>query len=226
MNHHWFDGFVMPHRAYYLSKLCMLGYSGFAIEVIEANGRRWWHSSASEVWLKRYTEAHAATDGIYLRSKEAVKPVSWVDLTNEGAVTPALLDEAASFENIHSGVSIPILAPQVRGFVEFFSPEKPNDQERRRHHEHMIRLTALAYDMFDRIVLTKANIPELTPRERECLKWSAVGKTNWEIGQILKLSEATVKEYLRNAARRLGVNNKTHAATRAIQLRLIDVGTL
>ena len=34
---------------------------------------------------------------------------------------------------------------------------------------------------------------KLSPRELECLKWAAAGKTAWETSIILDISEGTVK---------------------------------
>jgi DNA-binding CsgD family transcriptional regulator len=61
----------------------------------------------------------------------------------------------------------------------------------------------------------------LTARERECLKWSADGKTAWEIGQILGIAERTVVFHLNNTVAKLGVANKTQAIVRAVVLKLI-----
>ena len=61
----------------------------------------------------------------------------------------------------------------------------------------------------------------LTARERECLKWSADGKTAWEIGQILGISERTAVFHLNNVVQKLGAANKTQAIVRAVVLRLI-----
>ena len=62
---------------------------------------------------------------------------------------------------------------------------------------------------------------KLAPRERECLLWTARGKTSWEISQILKLSEGTIVSYLNTAKSKLGVFSKHHAVVRAIMLGLI-----
>jgi LuxR family quorum-sensing transcriptional regulator LasR len=39
---------------------------------------------------------------------------------------------------------------------------------------------------------TETLVPKLTPRESECLKWTAQGKSTWEIAKIFGCSEATV----------------------------------
>ena len=55
----------------------------------------------------------------------------------------------------------------------------------------------------------------LTPRERDCLRWCGNGKTNWEIGRILGLSERTVEHYLARANRKLGTRSRAQAAALA-----------
>ena len=52
---------------------------------------------------------------------------------------------------------------------------------------------------------------ELTPRERECLKWAAEGKSEWEISQIFGISEHTSEKHLLNAKFKLGAVNRVQA---------------
>jgi len=61
----------------------------------------------------------------------------------------------------------------------------------------------------------------LTPREREVLLWAAKGKTGWEIGQILRLSERTVTYHVENARAKLGASSRAHAVVKAVTLGLI-----
>jgi len=53
----------------------------------------------------------------------------------------------------------------------------------------------------------------LTLREREVLGWLARGKTNAEIGMILGISSATVGKHLEHIYPKLGVENRTAAAS-------------
>jgi LuxR family transcriptional regulator, quorum-sensing system regulator BjaR1 len=57
----------------------------------------------------------------------------------------------------------------------------------------------------------------LTPRERECLKWAAGGKSEWEISQILGISEHTCEKHLLNAKAKLGAANRVQAVAEAIR---------
>ena len=56
----------------------------------------------------------------------------------------------------------------------------------------------------------------LTEHERQCLHWTARGKTTWETAKILKRSTATINFHLRKACRKLGAVNKCEAAARAV----------
>jgi DNA-binding CsgD family transcriptional regulator len=61
----------------------------------------------------------------------------------------------------------------------------------------------------------------LSPRELECLHWSASGKTSQEIGQILGISQHTVYFHLKNVATKLNVYGTRHAISRAITMGII-----
>ena len=53
----------------------------------------------------------------------------------------------------------------------------------------------------------------LTPRELEVLAMMARGASNAEIADRLVLSPSTVKTHVKNILRKLGVGNRTHAAS-------------
>lgn len=55
---------------------------------------------------------------------------------------------------------------------------------------------------------------DLTPREAEVLLWTAEGKTAWEIGAILGVSEGTVRAHLAHILEKLNASNKPHAVAR------------
>jgi DNA-binding CsgD family transcriptional regulator len=64
-------------------------------------------------------------------------------------------------------------------------------------------------------------IKSLTPREREVLTWVAQGKSAWEIGEILRITERTVNEHVRTAVRKLGATNRPQAVAIALGKRFI-----
>ena len=64
--------------------------------------------------------------------------------------------------------------------------------------------------------------PSLTPRELEALRWTMEGKTAWEVGTIMSISERTAVLHLQNAMRKLGSVNKHHAVLKALRLGLLS----
>lgn len=61
-----------------------------------------------------------------------------------------------------------------------------------------------------------AVLPELTERETEILKWLGSGKTNWEIAQVLKISENTVKNHVQRILIKLKVNTRAQAVSKLL----------
>ncbi len=64
---------------------------------------------------------------------------------------------------------------------------------------------------------------ELTTRELEVLHLIVAGKSNKEIGNSLHISEATVKTHINNLLGKLGVSDRTQAATSAIQRGIVQL---
>jgi DNA-binding CsgD family transcriptional regulator len=81
-------------------------------------------------------------------------------------------------------------------------------------------LSAAAHEGYLRLgELMDANTSNspLSPREAECLRWVADGKTDFEVGKILSISPRTVRFHIRNAKTKLGVATRIQAvAKRAI----------
>ncbi len=87
-------------------------------------------------------------------------------------------------------------------------------------------LSSISHMGFQRLVDTRAmacpQIVELTSREKEVLRWSAVGKTISDISDILLISADTVRFHTRNVLEKLNVSNRTAAVARAAYLNLLD----
>ena len=72
-------------------------------------------------------------------------------------------------------------------------------------------LPRLAFDTFG-----------LTPRQLEVLGWVALGKTDWEMGEILLISEKTANFHVERAKQKLNTSTRLQAALIASQLGLIE----
>ena len=64
-----------------------------------------------------------------------------------------------------------------------------------------------------------APLPGLTEREWEVIRWLATGKTDRDIGEILGISARTVHKHLQHIYEKLGVETRTAAVARALNLR-------
>jgi two-component system NarL family response regulator len=67
---------------------------------------------------------------------------------------------------------------------------------------------------------------DLTPREFDVLEQIVLGKSNREIAAELEVSEATVKTHINSLLSKLGVTDRTQAATAAIQRGIVPLESL
>ena len=82
-----------------------------------------------------------------------------------------------------------------------------------------------ANEAADRLLISAETVaiarPKLTPREIQALEWTMAGKTAWELGRILSISERTAVLHIANAMRKLGCCSKHQAVLRALKLGII-----
>ncbi len=63
----------------------------------------------------------------------------------------------------------------------------------------------------------------LSKREVECLRWAAIGKTDFEISMIMERSRATVRFHIHNASMKLDAVNRSQTVFKAGQLGYIGL---
>lgn len=90
----------------------------------------------------------------------------------------------------------------------------------------LMRLLVQSLDnhLFGKAGCRAAEDSRLSNRERECLIWTARGKTVEDIATILDISAETVRVYMKRIIAKLQVSNKTHAVARALALGHIEPG--
>jgi LuxR family quorum-sensing transcriptional regulator LasR len=140
------------------------------------------------------------------------------------------LYELACAQGLRSGLSLPIHGPNQEAGLLCFANDFSATDSFWTHIDGVLPNLALLRDLVidtsSRHVNTHAKtlMPQLTPRERECLNWTARGKSTWEISHILSCSEAAVNFHVKNIRAKFGVNSRRAAAVIAAQLGLIDPG--
>ena len=61
--------------------------------------------------------------------------------------------------------------------------------------------------------------PKLTPRELDALRWTMEGKTAWELGTILGISERTAVLHVNNAMHKLGLHQQAPGSSEGASSR-------
>lgn len=62
----------------------------------------------------------------------------------------------------------------------------------------------------------------LTTREKSCLYWAAQGKTSWEIGSILGITERTANFHIANTCAKFNVHTRQAAIVIALQTGVLS----
>lgn len=135
--------------------------------------------------------------------------------------------EEASGVGLHTGVTLPIHGPKGEvGMLCFVTSRCPSEALWKDIGHQLAELTLLrdmACDSGQKFACPQygKSTPTLTKRERECLKWTAIGKSSWEIAQILHCSEATINFHIKNVRQKFGASSRRAAAVKAATLGLL-----
>ena len=127
----------------------------------------------------------------------------------------------------NTGIAMALHLPEGRHFVLGVDRDKPlpaDAAELQRVVADLQLFAVHAQDAAMRILVPQGLQPErpaLTPRELEGLRWTMEGKTAWEVGAILGISERTAVLHVNNAMHKLGCVSKHAAVLKALRLGLI-----
>jgi LuxR family quorum-sensing system transcriptional regulator SolR len=185
-------------------------------------------SSYPQAWVQRYVAGNYFTvDPVFTHAMGTPLPVVWREKHFLESQAMQLWEEARKF-GIANGVSVAVR--DRPGFKGVFSlardgPLEVTGKDLSALIGDVQILACLVHAAVMRIEVP-ALVPQvtvdLTDRERECLRWAGDGKTAWEIGQILGISERTAVFHLNNSVGKLGATNKTQAIVNAISLGLLE----
>lgn len=142
-----------------------------------------------------------------------------------------LYEEACSF-GLRSGVTLPIHGPKGElGILCFVNDARPGQSFQREVADCLPDLSLLRDIVFEAAMAfaksprSSEPPPSLTERERECLLWSAAGKSTWEISKILHRSESVVNYHFANIRRKFDVTTRREAIVKAMRLGMLEPGT-
>jgi len=174
--------------------------------------------------------AHCAEDGlrdpVMQHCKRASVPIVWNQDTYTSARQGDLWEVQARF-GYCTGITVASHLPRGLHFCIGVDRDRPLPRtpvEVTRMVADLQLFAAHAQDAALRVLLPpkpQEDSPDLTRRELESLRWTMEGKTAWELGRILGISEQTAVRHVNNAARKLDCVNKHHAVVKALRLGLI-----
>lgn len=173
-------------------------------------------------WTAHYLSNHyERLDPVIRRALQVTEPFEWGNSIESGELSDAqrqLFEEAARF-GIRYGFTIPIHDGRGPVAAVTFASDEQGPTFRRcvEAHRRVLQLMALYFHASARRKLRSDRVVDgvaLSPREYECLEWSAAGKSAWEIGRILGITQRTATFHLENAKSKLGVSSLHQAIAR------------
>jgi DNA-binding CsgD family transcriptional regulator len=179
-------------------------------------------------WRERYFERkYYKIDPVVRRTPLHSKPFVWDDLLRSEQLRSSerMVIQESREAGLKHGISVPLFGRSGQvSVMSFSSPYDDADPLR-----HMRHLKVLAWqfhvafaDLAQPAEQEKQRV-KLSERERDCLGWTAEGKSSWDIGMILNISECTVNFHIKNAMRKLETTSRTVAVVKAIRLNMIDL---
>jgi LuxR family quorum sensing-dependent transcriptional regulator len=180
-------------------------------------------------WAARYVErAYVQHDPVMAHVRRTTAPFLWseVAVDRDAVLARQVMGEAPAF-GLGDGFCVPIHDIDGTESAASFGAPRIDLSEEARAGLHLLAIYAhLASRSLGPAVparpLRPGGAARCTRREIECIKWAAAGKTGWETSEILSLSQRTVEDYLRNAARKLGAVNRVQLVAQAMREGLID----
>jgi LuxR family quorum-sensing system transcriptional regulator CciR len=178
-------------------------------------------------WTDYYFEhGYQTIDPVVVYAPEIEKPFLWDSLSPTFRLTPAqsLVMQQAREARLLDGVGVPLHGPFGSVCLLTFASGDghPNPRAALGNLAVLSAQFHLAYTEIGRTDMYPRSAPVLSERERECLHWIANGKSSWDVGTILNISENTVNFHIKNAFRKLETNSRVVAVVKAIRYRLIS----
>lgn len=151
-------------------------------------------------------------------------PLVWGSEIFTGKQQQAFYRQACSF-GLHSGITLPFHGVNGElGILCVNHVKQSREMADRGKLSELSLMRDYVFESFRKLSsqeICETEIPAITPRELECLKWCAEGKSSWDIAHILKCSEAVVNFHFGNLRRKFNTTSRRQVVVRAIQMGII-----
>ena len=174
-------------------------------------------------WSEQYQkESYFKQDPVIFHSLKSTTPLVW---TEDTFTQSAKLKEDAASNGIEYGWSQSTRSSTGLSMLALVRPSTPlSNTEILTKTPNLMWFTQTFNDSLEKFITQSSLVmPEaiLTNRETEVIRWTADGKTCYEISMILGISERTVNFHLKNVMIKLNAHNKISATVKAIALSLV-----
>jgi DNA-binding CsgD family transcriptional regulator len=171
----------------------------------------------------------AQNDPVLQVVKKTHVPVLWDRSYYEQAGQGAMWEEQARF-GLVSGVMVAMHMPGGRHFALGVDADQALTCDARARSELVGQVqllmvhteSALEHLVADHELVARGEHFHLTRRELACLQWSSLGKTAWEVSQIIGISERVARKHLESAIVKLDCTSKVHAVAKALRMGQIN----
>lgn len=179
-------------------------------------------NSRPQEYVEHYKrENHIVRDPVIAELRQNMHTFSWQDVKRGRRLSrdeQRIIDEARDF-GVNDGLIVPIVT--LSGTTSLFSPCGHNPDLSQRARSALEIIGIYSQQALKRALIREqrdqaAHTP-LTPREREIMQWVAIGKSDDEIADILRISAATVTSHVENAKKKLDAFRRTYAVVQAIR---------
>ena len=180
-------------------------------------------------WIRHYRANHYYRhDPVITRGFGSILPVSWTDFDLSPRRIRHFFGEAQEFGVGRSGMTFPIRGRHGEQALFSITSDETDREWDRQKVAYMRDFQLIAYHIHRMVLVSEGITPheaKLAPREIECLRYIALGKSRAETADILGLRPNTIRFYLETARSKLCAVNATHAVAKAISANLISVST-
>ena len=209
--------------------LAKIGITNFALLEFSSDPEAFKNRVISDrmpiAWSERYFEQRfVEADPVISEVLTSTEPFLWSEAIakRQGEKRQRqIFGEAAEF-HLNEGICIPIFGPQRYMAWVTLAGAHLDLGPAARAAVHVMAL--YTHNRLIKLVRSKrTDLPALTRREADCLRWVAQGKSDWEIGSILNISESTAHWYIESAKRKIGVATRMQAVVGAIVEGVIHI---
>jgi LuxR family transcriptional regulator len=183
-----------------------------------------WSCTYPTQWLEYYLRnEYYDSDPLLQQALRDFRPVAWTESAFD--THPQFWEGARAFGVRHGWTLATHGKFMTTGILALARSQQPvTSSELADKEMKLVWLSHLIHGLLttaEAKMLSPESAYQLTEREREVLRWSAVGKTADDIGRILGISERTVTFHITSSLSKLDVINKTQAVAKALLLELL-----